>query len=410
VQLTEISNTAEAGGRKLTKTGMLFGTPEYMSPEQARGEPIDHRVDIYAMGCMLFQLFTGRVPFEADNFMGLLSLHLASVIDRALAKDRGARWQTIDDLAAAVRQLDLDTASSPVTSSRTSAAPGPATAPPSVQRSRPATDRRPTEWTSRAQVPDVALAAAPPRATPPSNAPVLGALVALAGGALVLFFATQGDRESHRGRSNEPPAGSASEPRSGASAAAASPRAAEPPDASARVTPPAEPPTLPVRVELVLDSRPRGATVTDLSAGKPMGNTPVHVVIDGSSQPRQYLFHLHGYGNSTIELVPDRDKIEHVEVLAKGRSTRAVHAIAVPPVQDVEGVGASASPGAVARPDSGSDAKGASDSAGAKAPDGLPGGSNVADPAKTGDASGKAPEPKCNDEDLPCLKGFGSAK
>src|SRR5439155_12810584 len=73
-KLTDVSS--EEGARKLTKTGMLFGTPEYMSPEQARGEQVDLRVDVYAMGCILFQLVTGRVPFEAENFMGVLSLHL----------------------------------------------------------------------------------------------------------------------------------------------------------------------------------------------------------------------------------------------------------------------------------------------------------------------------------------------
>src|SRR5678815_3435892 len=71
-KVTELSE----GERKLTRTGMLFGTPEYMSPEQARGEHVDHRVDVYAMGCILFQLVTGRVPFEAENFMGVLHLHL----------------------------------------------------------------------------------------------------------------------------------------------------------------------------------------------------------------------------------------------------------------------------------------------------------------------------------------------
>jgi serine/threonine protein kinase len=117
---------SETGERKLTRTGMLFGTPEYMSPEQARGEPVDHRIDIYAMGCILFQLVTGRVPFESSNFMSVLTLHLtepppvipaavfdrigaprelAGVIEQAMAKDRALRFQTIDDLANAVRAV-----------------------------------------------------------------------------------------------------------------------------------------------------------------------------------------------------------------------------------------------------------------------------------------------------------------
>jgi hypothetical protein len=105
---------------------MLFGTPEYMSPEQARGENVDHRVDVYAMGCILFQLVTGKVPFEAENFMGILSPapdraaagdpvealaeigappELAGIIAKALAKSRAERWETIDEMANAIRAL-----------------------------------------------------------------------------------------------------------------------------------------------------------------------------------------------------------------------------------------------------------------------------------------------------------------
>jgi len=50
-----------------TKTGHLVGTPEYMSPEQIRGEPIDQRTDIYSLGVIIFQLFTGRLPFKGDT-------------------------------------------------------------------------------------------------------------------------------------------------------------------------------------------------------------------------------------------------------------------------------------------------------------------------------------------------------
>jgi len=170
-KLTEV----DEGGRKLTKTGMLFGTPEYMSPEQARGENVDHRVDVYAMGCILFQLVTGKVPFEADNFMGVLSLHLTEpppsipvevfdrigaparsprVIDKALQKDRDQRWSSILELANAVRQVSGDPLSSGMTGVALPAQ-GRVTAPatttnarqrtqmgPATSRSRPTTMRR----------------------------------------------------------------------------------------------------------------------------------------------------------------------------------------------------------------------------------------------------------------------------
>jgi len=68
--------TDGAPGRKLTKTGMIFGTPEYMSPEQAAGKELDHRVDVYALGIILYECMAGRVPFVGDTFMGVLTQHL----------------------------------------------------------------------------------------------------------------------------------------------------------------------------------------------------------------------------------------------------------------------------------------------------------------------------------------------
>ncbi|HSD86284.1 MAG TPA: serine/threonine-protein kinase, partial [Kofleriaceae bacterium] len=204
-KVTDVSS--EEGGRKLTKTGMLFGTPEYMSPEQARGEQVDHRVDIYAMGCILFQLISNRVPFEADNFMGVLSQHLTQeppqiapetfdqigapraltdVIDKALAKDRNERWQTIDELANAIRQVSGDplpadksqkmrAASVPSVGETTRARPP--TGPVETIRKREPTGRVKTQWTGNLKVPEVAAdePAAPKRKSPLPM--ILGAVV-----------------------------------------------------------------------------------------------------------------------------------------------------------------------------------------------------------------------------------------
>jgi eukaryotic-like serine/threonine-protein kinase len=64
------------GQRRLTQQGVVFGTPQYMSPEQASGEGIDHRVDVYALGVVMFEMLAGRPPFEADTYMGVLTKQL----------------------------------------------------------------------------------------------------------------------------------------------------------------------------------------------------------------------------------------------------------------------------------------------------------------------------------------------
>ena len=121
-KMTDRPDEYAGGTRRLTRTGMLFGTPEYMSPEQARGVALDNRADIYALGIILYELATGRVPFEGSNFMEVLSKHgsealpplteanpgtivsepLRMVIERALCKDREARFQTMDEMADAL--------------------------------------------------------------------------------------------------------------------------------------------------------------------------------------------------------------------------------------------------------------------------------------------------------------------
>jgi serine/threonine-protein kinase len=115
-----IARLAERDGEKLTKTGMAVGTAAYMSPEQAAGEPTDARSDIYALGCVLYEMLVGQPPFMGANAMAIMSQHslatlpeirvmrhsvpeeLESVIRRAMEKSAPDRFQTMDDFRRAV--------------------------------------------------------------------------------------------------------------------------------------------------------------------------------------------------------------------------------------------------------------------------------------------------------------------
>jgi len=105
-----------------TKTGMVLGTPSYMSPEQLSGKKIDGRSDLFSLGVTLFQMSSGKLPFEGDSMAQLmfkianeahpdirtlnpeLPVCLAAIIDKVLTKDADQRYQTGAELASDLRQ------------------------------------------------------------------------------------------------------------------------------------------------------------------------------------------------------------------------------------------------------------------------------------------------------------------
>ena len=112
--IAHVTRSSSTG--RLTRTGAVFGTPEYMAPEQQRTGKIDHRVDIYALGIIAYELLTGDVPFTADDFMEVLWQHanvelsppshivpdVSNAADAfilmACAKDPNRRFQTMEEL------------------------------------------------------------------------------------------------------------------------------------------------------------------------------------------------------------------------------------------------------------------------------------------------------------------------
>ncbi|HEY4188231.1 MAG TPA: serine/threonine-protein kinase [Polyangia bacterium] len=316
--------TLPTGGGMQTRTGMLMGTPVYMSPEQCLGtKSVDHRSDIYALGIIMFEMLAGRPPFLSEGFGELVNMHLnvrppslsdlnatvtvavEGVIAKALEKSPDARQRSatelqIDIRAAAGQSVVLRGASSPDLAAETlpgntagamnavqGLAIGGTLAAPSSRRAGSTTM---TSSTGERYAPTIK--------TKSSFGVVLvvGALVLVAAGGGFLVMT----RMKHGGATGDVVKGPEAK---GPGSAVTGPTAPEDKQA-------------PLTVHVTIDSSPAGASVIDTATGAPLGNTPVLLVRPASDKGMTVRIEKAGFVASTLEVALSRDTREVIDLAA----------------------------------------------------------------------------------------------
>jgi serine/threonine-protein kinase len=290
-----------------TRTGSVMGTPTYMAPEQCRGVAVDHRADLYSLGCILFEMTLGAPPFRGEGSGDVLAahIHLAPPLPRSLAPDvpvalenlilallakppdqrppsAGHAVQLIDGLDIAARPGDMGASSTRIT------------APRSV----------PTTLSGAARVTEVTRRGSSSRW---GTSALLGGAVLVAGVAVLAGRAAVDDEPS----SNPPAATSPPSP----APAAATFDAAAPPEVAAPVAEPA-PPAAPTSIELDITSSPQGAEI--FLGATSLGRAPLRTAIARAPSLKLVVRHA-GYLDATVNAPGDAPIRRHIVLKKRPR-------------------------------------------------------------------------------------------
>jgi tRNA A-37 threonylcarbamoyl transferase component Bud32 len=351
--IAKMTGLEESSGARLTRTGMIFGTPEYMSPEQAQGTHPDQRVDIYAVGVIMYEMLTGQVPFRADTFMGVLTKHmfevpvppsqvrpalgitpeLDAIVLKALAKDREQRFQSMVEFGNVIASV---AGGHPISFGLQSGAVGaimaggesgqyvggtvplgqpmPAYAP--TETSRPAAVQVATavEGPTELGTGRVSEAMTVPKARTGLWIAVVAALLMFGGGGFAAYRALRGT-----GTTSGPSGPAAGGPvASGPAAAGASgPVAVGPAGPRSATEAASQPSPPPSTVEVALRSRPAGADVVHGTAK--LGVTPVQLSFPYGVAELALTLRKSGHVDKVVKLTPDRHRDLEVELAPAGR-------------------------------------------------------------------------------------------